>query len=612
MLGNLGLEGCPVLEVGGSHTPHVVLQLALRHRAAFIGGVGSLNFSKLARGFQGAIVDRLKDLFVKQARLFRLKRQPHKNVSVSKALDTNSNWSVSHVAVPSLLHGVEVHLNDLVQVLRRHLGHLLQALKVVGVRLLVHKSIDGNGGKIADSYFIRSRVLHDFCAKVGTLDGPQVLLVALSVARVLVEHVRSSGFNLRLNNGVPQLLCFDGLLGPPLLLIPGVKLLELISPDLVQARAFMGTHERPLTVFLNSLHEEIRDPESIEKVPCPLLLLAMVLLQVKEVKDIGMPGFKVDGKSSRPLVSALVDIASSVVEHPQHRHQAIAVAVGAGNVGSTCPDVVDVEPDPPGRLGDESALLEGVVDALDAVAGHREEEAGGKLGPGGGCIKESRGGMSEKLLGEQVIGLNGCLYVLTMDANRHPHQHLLRSLHHLTVDLQQVRPLRSLEAKVLVLKVPVIDNGRVQPVLVVLDDLVVLLRDHWDLFPSLRASHAEEVSDDVAEAFLRLLVKVGHSNPGGQEGVVWVFGGHGGGHLGGEVVQLHRGHARVQPIDHLESNSRNVQVFSSEPITKLLNSAGDLVKVNSLRPSISFEDNHLAAGNLRHLYLLFARAGAGV
>merc|ERR1719234_1888195 len=227
MLGNLCLEGRPVLEVGRCHTPHVVLQLALRHRAAFVGGVGSLNFSKLTRGFQGTVVDRLKDLFVEQARLLRLKRQPHQNVSVSKALNTDSDRPVSHVAVPRLLNGVEVHLDDLVQVLRRHLGNLLQTLKVVGVRFLVHKSIDGNGCKIADSYLIRSRVLYNFCAKVGTLDGPQVLLVALSVARVLVEHVRSSSFNLRLNNGIPQLLCFDGLLSPPLLLIPGVELLKL-------------------------------------------------------------------------------------------------------------------------------------------------------------------------------------------------------------------------------------------------------------------------------------------------------------------------------------------------------------------------------------------------
>merc|ERR1719234_1547839 len=91
MLGYLGFEGCPVLEVGGCHTPHVILQLALRHWAAFIGGVGSLNFSKLARSFQGTIVDCLKDLFVKQARLLRLKGQPHQNVSVSKALDTDAN-----------------------------------------------------------------------------------------------------------------------------------------------------------------------------------------------------------------------------------------------------------------------------------------------------------------------------------------------------------------------------------------------------------------------------------------------------------------------------------------------------------------------------------------
>merc|ERR1719341_1696173 len=110
------------------------------------------------------------------------------------------------------------------------------------------------------------------------------------------------------------------------------------------------------------------------------------------------------------------------------------------------------------------------------------------------------------------------------------------SLHHLTIDLQQVGPLQSLEAKVLVLKIPVIDYSRVQAILVILDDIVVLLRDHWDLLPSLRTSHAEEVGDDVAEAFLCLLVKVGHGNPGGEEGVVRVLGGHGGSHFSSKVV----------------------------------------------------------------------------
>lgn len=149
----------------------------------------------------------------------------------------------------------------------------------------------------------------------------------------------------------------------------------------------MGAHERPLAIFLNSLHEEIGNPERIEKVPGPLLFLAVVLLQVQEVKDVSMPGLQVDGKRSRPLVTALVNIASSVVEHSQHRHQAVAVAIGAGNVCSACPDIVDVKPNPPSRLGDESALLEGVVDSLDAVTGHGEEEAGGELRPGSGCIE---------------------------------------------------------------------------------------------------------------------------------------------------------------------------------------------------------------------------------
>ena len=53
------------------------------------------------------------------------------------------------------------------------------------------------------SYLFWTAVLNDLRAQIATFDGAEVLMVALSVTRVFVEHVRSPGLCLRLNDGVP-------------------------------------------------------------------------------------------------------------------------------------------------------------------------------------------------------------------------------------------------------------------------------------------------------------------------------------------------------------------------------------------------------------------------
>lgn len=73
------------------------------------------------------------------------------------------------------------------------------------------------------SYLVLVCVFYNLCAQVAGFDGSQVLLVALPVAGVLVEHVWCAGFCLRFNDGVPQLLSLDHALGPALLLIPEDK-----------------------------------------------------------------------------------------------------------------------------------------------------------------------------------------------------------------------------------------------------------------------------------------------------------------------------------------------------------------------------------------------------
>ena len=82
---------------------------------------------------------------------------------------------------------------------------------------------------------------------------------------------------------------------------PQVELLKLLPPHLVQTGTLVGAHQRPVAIVLHPLHEEVRDPEGIEQVSSPWLLLPSVLLQVQELEDVGMPRLKVDGKGTGSL-----------------------------------------------------------------------------------------------------------------------------------------------------------------------------------------------------------------------------------------------------------------------------------------------------------------------
>jgi len=72
-------------------------------------------------------------------------------------------------------------------------------------------------------YLILTGVLYNLCAQVTAFNGAQVLLVALAVAGILVEHVRCAGLCLRLNDGMPHLLSLHHTLNFALFLISGTK-----------------------------------------------------------------------------------------------------------------------------------------------------------------------------------------------------------------------------------------------------------------------------------------------------------------------------------------------------------------------------------------------------
>ena len=96
-------------------------------------------------------------------------------------------------------------------------------------------------------------------------------------------------------------------------------------------------------------------------------------------------------------------LPGSVVENSQHGDEPVAVPVGPSDIGATGADTVDIETDPPSRLGDQSALLESIINTFEktvnfplytfknirlpsilSLASHGEKEAGAQLGSGGG------------------------------------------------------------------------------------------------------------------------------------------------------------------------------------------------------------------------------------
>src|SRR5262249_9622599 len=137
--------------------------------------------------------------------------------------------------------------------------------------------------QVTHRHLIGCRVLDDLRAQVAALDRSQVLMVRLTVACILVEHERSACLDLRLNDLEPQLLSGNTPTSLAFLLITRVERFELVAKAKVQPRRLVRTEQRPLLICFDTLHKEIRYPQSREKIASPQLILAKVFAQVQEV-----------------------------------------------------------------------------------------------------------------------------------------------------------------------------------------------------------------------------------------------------------------------------------------------------------------------------------------
>ena len=216
--------------------------------------------------------------------------------------------------------------------------------------VLLHKLGHGDRSEVAHRHFVGRGVLDDLGAEVGRTDGAEVLLVGLAVGSVLVEHVWRARFDLAFEDLEPQVLRLHGLASLAFRLVLGVEGFKFRTPAVGQSWAFVGAHERPIAVFFDALHEQVRRPKGVEQIAGALLLLSVVLAQVEEVKDVRVPWLDVHGKGTLALSTALVHVACRVVEDAEHGDDAVGRAVGAFDVGSRGTDVVNGEADAAGIL----------------------------------------------------------------------------------------------------------------------------------------------------------------------------------------------------------------------------------------------------------------------
>src|SRR3546814_16012117 len=96
----------------------------------------------------------------------------------------------------------------------------------------------------------------------------------------------------------------------------------------MQVRRFFRAEQRPLAVFHDTLHEQVRHPVGRVHVVRAAAIVAGVLAQFEEFLDVAMPGFQVAADRTLAL-AALIDGDRLAVGVLHERDDAAAVSVSA-------------------------------------------------------------------------------------------------------------------------------------------------------------------------------------------------------------------------------------------------------------------------------------------
>lgn len=162
---------------------------------------------------------------------------------------------MAHIGVFSLNNRIEVSVYYFVEVFCNTFCYFMQCVVIVSACLNISKLAQRNGSKIANGHFVFISVLDDLCAEVAALYCAKVLLVALFICCIFIEKIWSACLDLGVNYLAPEPLCLESTATAALFFVLLVESLKLFTPALEQAWTLVRTHEGPVTIDLNTLHE---------------------------------------------------------------------------------------------------------------------------------------------------------------------------------------------------------------------------------------------------------------------------------------------------------------------------------------------------------------------
>jgi len=217
--------------------------------------------------------------------------------------------------------------------------------------------------------------------------------------------------------------------------------------------------QRPNVVVFHALHKQVGSPEGIKQIAGAEFFFAVVLFHVQEVENIGVPRFQIHRKRAFSFTPALIYVTRGIVEYPKHGHNAVGGSVGAFDVGTRCPNVVDTQTNPPRRLRDFGCLFECVINAFDRVIFHSQQKARTHLRLGCSGVKQRWRSVGKPFFGEQMVGLNSRVDVVHVNTHGHPHQHMLRAFGDAALCFQQIRLFQGLITEIIIAIIPVINDG---------------------------------------------------------------------------------------------------------------------------------------------------------
>lgn len=127
--------------------------------------------------------------------------------------------------------------------------------------------------------------------------------------------------------------------------------------------------------------------------------------------------------------------------------------------------------------------------------------------------------MSEKFLAHKVIGFDGGLNVISVDAYSNPHDQMLRSFNDFAVNLEQIASFKCFKSKKVIVKVPAEIDSFIESFIVSLNDIVdSFLEKRCRSIASIFA--VVELVGDVLDRVLGLFAQIIDGDSGGQNAIM--------------------------------------------------------------------------------------------